>query len=103
MKACVLAVSLLAVAGPVAAAQPADSPVPAPERIACPVAAAQPTRGAPGQLRRLDRLPAARLELTVLKSVGGCWVSVVKVGDRTYDVPSGPRPVRREDVTPRMR
>jgi hypothetical protein len=89
----------LAAAAP---AQQAQSPA-----AACPDARPQAVRvdpRAPGQYKRLDQLPPAGQVLTVIKSVGGCYVTVVKVGDRHYDVPSGgTRQVRREDVTPRRR
>lgn len=92
-------------AAALAAAPAQDAPSPS---IACPAArpraARVDPRNAMGGYRRLDQLPQAGHVLTVMKSVGGCDVTVVKVGDRTLDVPTGrAQPVRREDVTPHRR
>lgn len=101
MKSCVLAIALLAVAGPVLAAEPAPDPQPKPCPAAAPELTANTGRAGP---RRLGDLPPASHVLTVLKSVGGCPVAVTKVGNRTVEVPlPGQRQVRREDATPRRR
>ena len=108
MKAFLLAAPLLSLAAPVLAAQPtlpSDGSSPANAPAACPAAAPrQAAYSGRDQPRRLGELPQAALMLTVLKSVGGCPVGVVKVGERTYEVPlpaaRGPTPA---DVTPRRR
>ena len=105
MRTCVLAVALVALATPAAAAPRAGAETQS--QANCPKPAAQLTAdtGREGA-RRLGELPPAQHMLTVLKSVNGCAVAVVKVGDRTYDVPvsNGARQeLRPSGVTPRMR
>jgi hypothetical protein len=111
MKTLVLALSLLA--APALAQGPTETPGVATGLFgqpgaACPQVAPMQTQfPMPGRqpYRRLDQLPQARLMMAVLKSVRGCPVAVVKVGERTVDqpLPAGrgrPTPL---DVTPRRR
>jgi hypothetical protein len=91
MRSYALTVLLLALAGPVAAAETGAS---ASSQAACPTAAATQTKGGPAPFRRLGQLPPARLELAVLRSIGGCPVASVKVGRSVFYVPT-PAPQRR--------
>lgn len=102
MKLCVLAIALLVAAGPALAAEPTPDPKPKP----CPPGAPRLTTDTGGRVgpRRLGDLPPANHILTVLKSVEGCPVAVLKVGNRIIELPlPGERQVRREDVTPHRR
>ena len=64
---------------------------------ACSAAASVPAKEtAPPPIRRLDQLPPGRLELAVLRTIGGCNVASVKQGDRIIYLPAPtatPRPV----------
>jgi hypothetical protein len=84
MQPHLLALSLITLAGPALAAEPATVPA----HAACPAAATTPTAGGPAPLKRLDQLPQAHLELAVLRTIGGCGVATVKEGGRTYYVPT---------------
>ena len=92
-----LAVALIALAGPAAAQQAAAQPPAIAPSAACSAAASVPAKEtAPPPIRRLDQLPPGRLELAVLRTIGGCNVASVKQGDRIIYLPAPtatPRPV----------
>ena len=64
------------------------------------------TKGEPGTPRKLGDLPQGRLELAIMRSIGGCQVATVKVGNDIYLVPA-PSPRRQAlpatDTAPRQR
>ncbi|HTK36819.1 MAG TPA: hypothetical protein VL358_16230 [Caulobacteraceae bacterium] len=84
MQPHLLVLSLIAFAAPALAAEPATTTA----QAACPAAAPTPTAGGPAPLRRLGQLPWGRVELAVLRTIGGCGVATVKEGGRTYYVPT---------------
>jgi hypothetical protein len=79
---------VVALAVPALAAHAAPD-APARERASCPSSGTVQTRGGPLKLTPLDQLPPGVVVLTVLRSVDGCSVMVVKAGGATYYVPGG--------------